>query len=92
MFVQFQISFHVNIAIAIATAIAISYAHFTIPKSPHVTLSNPFPTLHIQYSAEVFMLEPQQLPVQLREQLLVPPLAQELGPEQPPAHACSCRR
>jgi hypothetical protein len=38
------------------------------------------------------MLEPQQLPVQLREQLLVPPLAQELGPEQPLARACRCRR
>jgi hypothetical protein len=86
MFVQFQISFHVNIAIAI------SYAHFVIPKSPHVTLSNAFPTLHTQHSAEVFMLEPRQLPVQLREQLLVPPLARELGPEQPPARACRCRR
>jgi hypothetical protein len=86
MFVQFQISFHVNIAIAF------SYAHVIIPKPPHVTLSNPFPTLHTQHSAEVFMLEPQQLPGQLREQLLVPPLARELGPEQPPARACRCRR
>jgi hypothetical protein len=84
MFVQFQISFHVNIAIAV------SYANFIIPK-----ITSRY-TLHTQHSAEVFMLEPQQLPVQLRVQLLVqllvPPLARELGPEQPPARACRCRR
>ena|SRR5882724_2805142 len=82
MFVQFQASFHVNIAIANL------YAHPQIAsQSPNSFPIPPYPALLRQ-----FMPGPREFPVQLREQPREQPLEQLLAQERPPARACRCRK